>query len=79
MSRETCQNCQLWIRSQDKTEPNTSRYGQLFGKCLSLHFIYVKHDQPVKQDDLAYWDAEGYATGLRTGQGFGCIHFEGRG
>ena len=58
-----CKNCRHFTRAKEGIEHS----------CNSPKFVY----EDIKEDDqLGYWDYEGYSAGFNVGENFGCIHFE---
>jgi hypothetical protein len=71
-----CKNCKYWERNKEK---NLN-----YGGCNSNKFEYdeggyssnsVSATPDNKNDELFYWDFEGYRAGFSTGENFGCVHF----
>jgi hypothetical protein len=64
-----CKNCKYWERETDSGKEEY--YGGCSNeKLVDTNIAYI----PV--DGLGTHDYEGYMSGFRTGENFGCIHFE---
>lgn len=57
-----CMNCVHWVRHSPKS----------YGNCHNEKFVVHIPDQ----DQLGFWHYDGTASGMATGEKFGCIHFE---
>lgn len=67
-----CKECTHWKRIRDT----------IAGNCSCGKFVYDDggsypecNGQNLAVDGLKYYDFEGYAAGLETGEDFGCVHF----
>ena len=70
-----CIDCLYWRRLTER--PYYPDRETKFGDCSCDHFVYTGDVQfPLSDDELLYWDSEGYSAGFETGEYFGCIHFE---
>lgn len=64
-----CKDCKHWKRCEG------FMYNEKYGDCSHYKFVY-EEENPNENDNLVYWDYESYSAGFRTGEDFGCIHFE---
>ena len=69
----TCKDCKYWTR-----EFGPIREAEYSGWCNCSKFAYTGGGDRLEKDGLGYWDYEGYAAGLNTGEDFGCIHWRGK-
>ena len=64
-----CCVCKYWERSLDR-----------IGKCSNFKFNYISifenADTEEFSDNLVYCGEYGWNSDFRTGENFGCIHFE---
>lgn len=75
-----CGDCLHW-RSGVDLEGNLIKdedFQQDFhlGACTSEKMVYVGQSNHMPYDGLGYYDFEGCAAGIITGENFGCIHFK---
>lgn len=73
-----CQHCKWWKRDIGWDFVNRKRIEDptiVMGDCSCDKLKYADSDHVI-QDGLIYWDVECYSAGMKTGQDFGCVHFE---
>lgn len=66
-----CRTCKYWKHIDKGSFPHEPG----FGSCSCKKFIEHGTSERVT-DGLVYWDYEGYSAGFKTGENFGCIHWE---
>lgn len=74
-----CKECKFWTRDKAwnfEKHRKESSLSEVMGECSCPKFFYDQWCDGGLSDGLAYWDSESYAASFKTGQDFGCIHFE---
>lgn len=63
-----CKTCRFW----ERTDETFNR--PFMGICLSEKWVYGNGE--LSPDCVNYGDSEDYAAWFRTGEDFGCTHWE---
>jgi hypothetical protein len=71
----TCQHCRYWERERP---PSTRDTAPLFGYCLSPKMKDDIFEATAVSDMLLTPGKYGSAAAMKTGQDFGCIHWQAR-
>lgn len=76
----TCRTCKFYSTTPEVTInffDGTTATEKPEGECSCPKFRYVySAAAQLADDELGYWDFEGYAAGFNVGPDFGCIHWE---
>jgi len=76
----TCSTCIYWHRGLDDADkPIEDDYLNkidYMGSCRCPKMVYVGQYLNFLKDGLCYYDYEGAAAGVLTGEDFGCIHYK---
>lgn len=75
-----CKNCKYWKPTpEDFVGIRKIDYVTVYiGDCNNGKLKYNDYinNYPPKNNELIYWDYNGYRAYLKTGPDFGCIHWE---